>query len=573
MTLLLGVWRHGATYTSVIIAGLFALVIGYDFWTYVATERSIAPIFRNALLPAPPEVYLQVVATTFLLLVAVPLALSTATLCLAAPLPAALTRDNRLARRALILLASACGIAPLLLWKIQYCSGINHSATGGHAYESFYLRLTDLSVAAPASLCASGFSVAVWLAERRDRIWTWARRFSETAQLECLDTAYHPEAGSRRAVIFGGGISPRIRYNAAKERSVIAKLESHGLSSTRAEKCLSSLISSTTSEVLALFEGRGQAPPARVYFFPTTSRALEVALLAAQHKNLIIVSPYEHQSEVAVVRGVERITEHHAVILPFTGAEMQQPHDEQVATIAARIEEIVRKHEEYKHVTLVVSHVCHRSGIIVPWQDIAQAVRSRIKETLRLVVDGAHAVGNIHVGGDPSDTYAYIFCGHKWLSTSEPIGVLVTTRVLVKPPYDAVSSDRLPDSTFSIRALVSLAASLGGYGGMSPSIRVKRTRMLSGFLVELVTHHSSLRLFGPGDCKRSGIVLLGPAGGYAWSKTENDTRQVLERRGVPGTFFALEGGRWLRVTLAYYLTRREVRRVVGVISRLVAPMS
>lgn len=71
-----------------------------------------------------------------------------------------------------------------------------------------------------------------------------------------------------------------------------------------------------------------------------------------------------------------------------------------------------------------LSHVCSSTGWVLPVEDICRKIKDH-NPNITIVIDGAHAVGNIEVNISNLACDYYIFCGHKWLFGSPSLGILV----------------------------------------------------------------------------------------------------------------------------------------------------
>lgn len=162
----------------------------------------------------------------------------------------------------------------------------------------------------------------------------------------------------------------------------------------------------------------------QIIFLGGTTRALEVALAATAYSahgqaaekgapEVIFTTEYEHDTEygrfeaLRYFHGTEITVIEIGDILDSADNRAQAARDVAIALV----ERVRQDPRPLK--SLVVSHVTHSGGIVFPMRELVREWEAQERPG-RLIVDGAHAVGQIDVSGlDKCD--AYVFSGHKWL--------------------------------------------------------------------------------------------------------------------------------------------------------------
>jgi selenocysteine lyase/cysteine desulfurase len=174
-----------------------------------------------------------------------------------------------------------------------------------------------------------------------------------------------------------------------------------------------------------------------IVFHTSTTRSLDVALKSTAIRpdtrsqyfsEKVFVTPFEHDAELGRVEAGRYFHGSDIEVLEECNDIYLEGNRDDVATsgIQQRISEYILdtvESDPSENKTLLVSHVAWSSGICLPIRDIVDKWENRGKP-FRLIVDGAHAVGqmNVTVAGEPD---CYIFSGHKWLYGPAALGVLV----------------------------------------------------------------------------------------------------------------------------------------------------
>ena len=189
--------------------------------------------------------------------------------------------------------------------------------------------------------------------------------------------------------------------------------------------------------------------------------------------------------------------------------------------------------------------MCFANGWVLPVQDICTRL-SKLNPRVPVIVDGAHAIGQLEVSlaGFPFRFYA--FSGHKWLFGPPSLGILVLSQEirlnndqlhkrLLLEVYEALAVRQGPlderTSTISLDPLAGLAASIAGIAepGFPEVWRNLKdlNHTIAHYLVNECEHAEKLPSLGP---KVSDGILNVQRKGTRFSLHElRDARERLER--------------------------------------------
>jgi hypothetical protein len=328
-------------------------------------------------------------------------------------------------------------------------------------------------------------------------------------------------------------------------------------------------------------------------FFPGTSRALEAGILRIGDITHIVLSPYEHPSQVDVVRWLcetqRDIT--YTDLRPQSPAFFQGGWSQQKTQVCEALEKEISKKPTGK-VAIVLSEVHYITGIHVRVGEIMEELRRR-NNNLVFIVDGSQAVGNL---AKPLSSFAgqlvpndfYYFSAHKWLLSPNTCGVLISQVTNSQlHPYD-VFGFTLPTSTIDPNTIFGLVSALeflfdgrGLFGRFSEISRFSREQFRAIVsikdskleIVESVTTDLSASLF----------LAVRPGIGYRWKYDNKSFWEEIRRRGVDLTVIPegvphfegekSDGARvdsyLLRVSFPYFLTGKNVKNLVGHLNALI----
>jgi len=326
-----------------------------------------------------------------------------------------------------------------------------------------------------------------------------------------------------------------------------------------------------------------------IEFFPGTSRALEAGMLRIGNVKQVILSPYEHPSQVDVARwlcdthGINSFTHVSVDFASFFERQWQ----EQVATVLQRIGDVMLPDGDGR-VVLVLSEVHYLTGLRIDVAEIIKALRD-VRNDLIVIIDASQAVGNLT---NPLTSFIeelrpddlYYFSAHKWLMSPNTCGVLVSQIRNVSQgvqPYDAFGL-QLPTSTIDPNTIFGLVAALEflfGEAALFPVLHEMSAMARSYFLTFAEDKNTHFEIIRSASTDRNVSLFLAvqPKFGSKWRLGKTRFWDSLRSRGVDLTvvpeaepyFASGEGGDQaesrnylLRISFPYFLSGRSVQRLV-----------
>lgn len=300
-------------------------------------------------------------------------------------------------------------------------------------------------------------------------------------------------------------------------------------------------------------------------FVGSTSRALELAIREVGAGGKVLLSPYEHPSECKVADALGPWEQ-----MPVEDDFFGRPWNEQKEDIIDWAARTASK----STAVLVLSEIAYLTGRVIPVEEVASAVRARAREAnseVRVVIDGAHAVGNEwHCGhravgaGD-----AYVFSGHKWLLAPEPCGIILCGQATAC--HDAWVQD-LPSSSVGVAAVSGLLAALEFRNSLNQRAVEERTRELRALVTQ--TTHERLEELGEGSGLRAtNLITLRPRAGFRWTRNLGgaSVADVLARDRFYVTGIIHREDEWIRIAILGFLDWRAIQAFGRAICRLVEP--
>lgn len=403
--------------------------------------------------------------------------------------------------------------------------------------------------------------IAVKVLFQRKEVRAWLDRHAERLTLSDFDWSLSPVYGTK-IVNVNGGIAPELREVRSRtsrsvlefQRRVVGSQKAKQYMEEEAEKCRRLL-----SEVV--FEKSPQFQ--HVEFYSTTSRALEATLERLQ-KMPIVLSPYEHPSEITVANWVGTLKGVRVYHIKIDAKLLNEKWEMQVEAISSELKAL-NIGEEF---VLILSDVCFATGAVIPVESLVQKLTSANGRKISLVVDGAHSVGN----RKPTipDCIAYIFSSHKWLMSPEPCGICLTD--LGAPhPYDAWLHD-VPTPATVVRPVAALKACLEILKGPTLNTLRVRSEALKKAFERLKP--KGLRIIGANsDLVQSFILSVEPVPGYEWTYEANDLRDYLATGGVNGVVLdfypASPSAPWIRLAFPFFLDAKHIDSLSKVLNKVV----
>ncbi|HEX4963303.1 MAG TPA: hypothetical protein VF173_20910 [Thermoanaerobaculia bacterium] len=386
----------------------------------------------------------------------------------------------------------------------------------------------------------------------------WIRSYTTKASLIDLDGGLYPLHGRHSGNFNAATVAPELRgtYNVSQkamdsfQKSIPGSFGSREVLRTIREQCEGYLRR-------VVLDGRSQE--FGIEIFSGTSRALEVALERAGKASFIIVSPFEHPAERAVVEWCAPIIGSGVWYMDVMESIVDQPWQKSRERFVSEMrEQIVQALSKKSMPLLLISEVWWANGLLIPLAEIVQPLREEFGSALRIVVDGAHVPGNLSGPEGISVADAYVMSAHKWLLSSEPCGILLSkSSHIERQPYDAWLEE-LPVSTVSFRSIASLRGALVQLESVQLSYLRRRSESLKNFF--LARLGDRFKVVGrESGLPSSLMVAIEPALGLRWQFDRVGLERYFADRGVSVAVVPFVRGRvWVRIAFPYFLEAGDV---------------
>lgn len=319
-----------------------------------------------------------------------------------------------------------------------------------------------------------------------------------------------------------------------------------------------------------------RALPQDIILVGTTTRALEASLEATRPVKLV-TTDREHPSESRLVDGTVKKFGTQISRVPVI------PVDNEAVSPSDFVERFVAECEKEKASAALISHVSYADGLIMPIAEIGGALAARSPQTA-LIVDGAHAVGQIGVNLKELPFNYYVFSGHKWLFGPPCLGVLVFNTTLGSNMdaqferlkielYEALAFRELSTnestSSISLDPFVGLSATIRSFSepGLFDEVQANLRNIRATFRL-LVGASSQVELADRVDWPAApGIANVRKKGRGVTYPALLEARNSLERRFDVVTK-VVTSPLSLRLCLPFYLRYEELESAVSALNKV-----
>jgi selenocysteine lyase/cysteine desulfurase/uncharacterized membrane protein YGL010W len=400
----------------------------------------------------------------------------------------------------------------------------------------------------------------VWVAEKKRP----ALLQDYTARLFLADLGgdFYPKFARSKINFNSGAVAPEIRfvkrYAAGLAKSYQERVPGSQDSTGFLQQMLSDCELKLKGPILKLTSHKYR----QLDFFPSTSRAMEVALLKVPGPKKIILSPFEHPVEDKVSRWVNHIDGSIIKRLEFGAQDYRLNWAAQQEKILDGL--LFQMSSGVPPFVVVISEVCYATGLRIPIVEMLGKLFESVKrENVVVVVDGAHAVGNVPAASSVDFDY-YVFSTHKWLFAPDPCGILLSGKKASDGyrPYDCSSAQAISATTAGVRNIVGLRASLELIDRIGLDKMWERSKILRDHLISRLSER--LEVIGEGTgLERSNMLAICPRDGVRWDH---------DLQGLAGNFrftkkINLEvisidpASPWVRITLPYFAEFHQINKL------------
>lgn len=188
---------------------------------------------------------------------------------------------------------------------------------------------------------------------------------------------------------------------------------------------------------------------------------------------------------------------------------------------------------------LLLTHLSHRTGLVIPVAEIAQMARA---QGVDVIVDAAHSWGQMDFNVKDLNADFVGFNLHKWISAPVGVGFMYISKkrlMDIDPDYadeDYESNDirsRIHTGTSNFAALLTVPAALQLHQKISAKAKQQRLTYLRDYWVEALRHNKSVNILTPDDASlHAGITSF--RFGAARDKQQNNAlvKTLKEQYGI-----------------------------------------
>jgi selenocysteine lyase/cysteine desulfurase len=225
---------------------------------------------------------------------------------------------------------------------------------------------------------------------------------------------------------------------------------------------------------------------------------------------------------------------------------------------------------------LLLTHLNNKTGLVLPVAAITTLARRRGAD---VILDAAHAWGQINFDVDDLGADFIGFNLHKWIGAPIGVGVLYIRRGRLgdidrkmgdeDQPSDNILS-RVHSGTANFAAFLTVPAALDFHAAVGAAHKVARLRYLRDRWVRAIRDLSNLDVLTPDDPEMAGAITSFRLHGRTSSEDHQRLAETLRKQY--GLFTVrrtgLERGDCVRVTPALYNSPADVDRLVTALKQL-----
>lgn len=439
-----------------------------------------------------------------------------------------------------------------------------------YAFTSYIQNFSSYSALSVALLLLLGFlarPILGWVAEKKRP----ALLQDYTARLYLADLGgdFYPKFARSKINFNSGAVAPEIRFVKRYAAGLVKHYQELIPGSEDSSDYLEQLLSECEIKLKGSILKLPPDKQHRLDFFPSTSRAMEIALLKVPGPKKIILSPYEHPVEDKVGNWISHIDGSIIKRIKFNHEDYQLGWDSQLEKIVSDF--LFEISEGNPPFVIVISEVCYATGLHIPIAQLLQRLFEKVnRHDIVVIVDGAHAVGNVPLAMD-IDFDFYVFSAHKWLFAPDPCGILLSAKGTPdsQRPYDCSSARSISVSTASVRNIAGLRASLELIDRISLEKMWERSKLLQKHLVTKLGERFEV-VGSETELDRSNMLAIRPRAGLQWDYNSQGLAGNLRYdKKINLAVITLEDNNtWIRITLPYFMEFHQLNKLCNALDAI-----
>ncbi len=381
----------------------------------------------------------------------------------------------------------------------------------------------------------------------RDKLPSFLKTYYKKYMLADLNPDFFPTYGRQKNNFNTGSLSPEIKFIQKKSRKIELEYQFKIPSSIKSKDYLITI----GNECFNIIKEK-LSESCTIELFSSTSRALEIAILKNFPIKNIIISPYEHSSEIEVVNWINKFLNFNIHNIKFKPHFYNYTWDYQKKFIKEKISEIYNENDKY---LFIISDVCCHTGLKIDIEDLINEIETEFN--INYIIDCAHSFCNsnfiniLHF----ENCNHYVFSTHKWLFSNDIGGILLTKDKDINiKSYDSWNGD-LPICTASIKRIAGLRAGL-------ELLKLKEKYKLNKRSIELkdefISKIKSYNIIGNNQNSQTNMITIKP------KKLINDIEGYIKYINKNKNLYIIKldnNNIWIRITFPFFLDLKEVYKL------------
>jgi len=390
--------------------------------------------------------------------------------------------------------------------------------------------------------------------------WAWLEKGTDyltNARLADLNGEFAPEHG-RSQLNFDNSPAPAIRYVERRWRECMGRYWKMVPGSQEAQEYSHNLWQDCRRTLDRISSANLDSDKHTLRLLPSWARAVETALREIPGAKRILVSPYTNPEIGPVMGWLDPTDLAETQRLEFGAGFYSEPWPVQKKKLVERVAAACADRTN----VAVLTEVCYFTGRVIKVDELVEAVKHHLKPgvTLRFIVDGSDAIGNLRRPSGPTAGDTYVFAGNRWLMAPEPCGLMITRRA--EPRGTSANESQapaLPPSERSVAALAGLWAGLSLWKAIRPERMFERSeQLMKRFLARVES--DAVIVGAESGLAGSSIATVKPRPGSQWTaQSADELISQLNSHGIHAEVVSPEAGKlWVRFRFPHYLDGVDV---------------